>query len=181
MLENLKKYTILKKVERNILLEIYNLLIKKIIKYYFISIYILTYYYILKAMSLSFRIRGSLYKKEEVQMISENFKKRVFVLEVYDNPLYKDYLIFDLIQEKCSFIDGFNIGDFLIVDFNIKGREYKKEGYQNKYFITLQAWRVAKDETTATDPNNTNVEINNQENSSIEGNSVNNEEDDLPF
>ena len=132
-------------------------------------------------MSLSFRIRGSLYKKEEVQMISENFKKRVFVLEVYDNPLYKDYLVFDLIQEKCSFIDGFNIGDFLIVDFNIKGREYKKEGDKNKYFITLQAWRVSKDETTATDSISTNVDNNSQDNNNTDGNSLNTEEDDLPF
>jgi hypothetical protein len=132
-------------------------------------------------MSLSFRIRGSLYKKEEVQMISENFKKRVFVLEVYDNPLYKDYLVFDLIQEKCSFIDGFNIGDFLIVDFNIKGREYKKEGDKNKYFITLQAWRVSKDETTVTDSVSTNVDNNSQNNNNTDGNSLNNEEDDLPF
>ena len=132
-------------------------------------------------MSLSFRIRGSLYKKEEVQMISENFKKRVFVLEVYDNPLYKDYLVFDLIQEKCSFIDGFNIGDFLIVDFNIKGREYKKEGDKNKYFITLQAWRVSKDETTATDSISTNVDNNSHDNNNTDGNSLNTEEDDLPF
>ena len=137
-------------------------------------------------MSLSFRIRGSLYRKEEVQMISENFKKRVFVLEVYDNPVYKDYLVFDLIQEKCSFIDGFNIGDFLIVDFNIKGREYKKDGDKNKYFITLQAWRVAKDETTVSDTSSNNIENNNQENnnnnnSSTNGNSLNTEEDDLPF
>ena len=132
-------------------------------------------------MSLSFRIRGSLYKKEEIQMISENFKKRVFVLEVYDNPLYKDYLVFDLIQEKCSFIDGFNIGDFLIVDFNIKGREYKKEGDKNKYFITLQAWRVSKDETTVTDSVSTNVDNNSQDNNNTDGNSLNKEEDDLPF
>ena len=47
-------------------------------------------------MSLSFRIRGSLYKKEDEQIISDNFKKRVFVLEVYDNPVYKDYISFSL-------------------------------------------------------------------------------------
>ena len=131
-------------------------------------------------MSLSFRIRGSLYKKEDIQTISEGFKKRVFILEVYDNPVYKDYLSFDLIQEKCSFVDGFNIGDFLIVDFNIKGREYKKEGSKDRYFITLQAWRVSKDETTSSvDPNNNNVDVNNQTNQ--ENGSMNNEEDDLPF
>ena len=132
-------------------------------------------------MSLSFRIRGSLYKKEDEQMISDNFKKRVFVLEVYDNPVYKDYISFDLIQEKCSFIDGFNIGDFLIVDFNIKGREYKKEGSKDRYFITLQAWRVAKDETSLSpDANNSNVNMNNSQNTDSNlSNTV--EEDDLPF
>ena len=131
-------------------------------------------------MSLSFRIRGSLYKKEDEQIISDNFKKRVFVLEVYDNPVYKDYISFDLIQEKCSFIDGFNIGDFLIVDFNIKGREYKKEGVKDRYFITLQAWRVAKDETLAENSGTVN---NNENNSTTTESNINNteEEDDLPF
>ena len=133
-------------------------------------------------MTLSFRVRGYLYKKDDIQNISEGFKKRVFVLEIYDNPIYKDYLMFDLIQEKCSFIDGFNLGDSLLVDFNIKGREYKKEGDKPKYFITLQAWRITKDESDKTYSTGPNVENKSQEGAgNIEGGSSNNEEDDLPF
>ena len=158
---------------------IFSINCKKSYLKFFLCLYIYYLMYNLRSMSLSFRIRGSLYKKEDIQIISEGFKKRVFILEVYDNPVYKDYLSFALIQEKCSFVDGFNIGDFLIVDFNIKGREYKKEGSKDRYFITLQAWRVSKDETTASlDPNNSNVEANSQ--NSTENNSMN-EEDDLPF
>ena len=93
-------------------------------------------------MSVSFNVTGKFLRKDEEVIINESFKKRTFYVEVTVNPQYKEVLCFDLVNEKTALIEGYNEGDLIIVSFNIKCRESKKEGSFAKYFTVLQAWKI---------------------------------------
>ena len=110
------------------------------------------------------QIEGKLYKIFDEQQVSETFKKRQFVVESSENSMYKEYISFDLVQDKCDILNAFNVGDNIKVSFNIRGREWQSSDGNLKYFNTLQAWRIDKVS---------------QDNTRTDSHSI--EEDDLPF
>lgn len=91
-------------------------------------------------------VKGKLVEKFDTQQISERLKKREFVLEVVEsNPMYPEYIKFELIQDRTTLIDPFNIGDMLDVAFNLKGRPWTNPQGVKNYFNSLQAWKIAAD------------------------------------
>jgi Domain of unknown function (DUF3127) len=86
-------------------------------------------------------IEGKLHTKFDTQQVSDSFKKRDFVLEIAENPLYPQYVTFQLVQDRCDNIDKFKVGDKLEVVFNLRGREYTKDN-EKRYFNTLEAWMI---------------------------------------
>ena len=123
-------------------------------------------------------IQGKLIEKYETTKINDSFRKREFVVEYVENPQYPELLKFDLIQDKCDLLEEFNIGDTLKVEFNLKGRKWTDPSGNDKYFNTLQAWRLS--------PVNSGIEpldpIKTKSRPSTEtiGDSFS-EDDDLPF
>jgi len=86
-------------------------------------------------------ITGILKVKNEAQQVSENFKKREFV--VTDNSSqYPQHVSFQLTQDKCNLIDQYNVGAEIKVHFNLRGREWTSPQGEIKYFNTLEAWRI---------------------------------------
>lgn len=72
--------------------------------------------------------------------VSENFRKREFVIETIEQ--YPQKLQMQLTQDKVSLLDSRMEGEEITVSFNIDGKEYKKEGQETKYFVTLTAWKI---------------------------------------
>lgn len=91
-------------------------------------------------MSLS--ISGSILEIMDVQQVKETFRKREFVVEYTENPQYPEFIKFELIQDKCSLLDAYKVGDKVTVNFNLKGRKWTDREGQVKYFSSLQAWRI---------------------------------------
>lgn len=92
---------------------------------------------------MSFSLEGKLYKKFDTQQIKETFQKREFVVEYIEgNPMYPEYLKFELIQDKVDMIEPFQEGQMLKVDFNLRGREWRSPQGEIKYFGNLNAWRI---------------------------------------
>ena len=85
---------------------------------------------------MSFEIEGKLHKKYETEKKSDKFQAREFVLLVEDGQ-YPQYIKFQLVQDRCDVIDGYDEGADLKVYFDLRGREW-----QDKFFTNLQAWRV---------------------------------------
>ena len=123
-------------------------------------------------------IQGKLIEKYETTKINDAFRKREFVVEYVENPQYPEFLKFDLIQDKCDFLDEFNIGDTLKVEFNLKGRKWTDPSGKDKYFNTLQAWRLSPvgSETEPLGP----IKANSKPSAETMGDSFS-EDDDLPF
>lgn len=98
-------------------------------------------------------IQGKLHKKFETKQVSATFQKREFVIEYVENPLYPQYVSFQLIQEKCALLDPFQEGGMLQVEFNLRGREWTSPQGEVKYFNSLDAWRIsAVQQAAAADP-----------------------------
>lgn len=88
------------------------------------------------------QLQGKLIEIFDTQQITEKFSKREFVIECAENPEYPEFLKLEMIQDKCDHLDGYNIGQMVEVDVNIKGRKWTNPQGEDKYFNTLQAWRL---------------------------------------
>ena len=89
-------------------------------------------------------VTGIVKAKFDTQVVSERFKKRDFVLTVEPGSPYPQQVSFQLVQDKVSLIDSYNIGDEIKVLFNLKGREWVSPQGETKYFNTIDAWRIEK-------------------------------------
>ncbi len=98
-------------------------------------------------------IKGKLIEKLETAKITDSFKKREFVVEYAENPMYPEYVKFELIQERCDLIEPFNLGDEIEIDFNIKGRKWTDKQNEVKYFNSLQAWKISSAQEMTSTPN----------------------------
>lgn len=98
-----------------------------------------------------FNVTGTLKVKNNELQISERFKKREFILTAEASSQYPQHVQFQLAQDKCSLLNDFNVGDELKVHFNLRGREWEKDG-QVKYFNTLDAWKIERTGGTTPPP-----------------------------
>jgi len=90
-------------------------------------------------------IVGKIKKIMDLQVVSDRFKKREFVLSTDLNTPYPQHIIFQTTQEKCAMLDNLKPNDEVKVFFNIRGREWTSpQDNQVKYFVTLEAWRIDK-------------------------------------
>lgn len=87
-------------------------------------------------------VQGKIKEIFDTQFISDRFSKREFVLEFADNPMYPQYVKFELTQDKCDLLDSFKVGDEVNVQFNLRGRAWTNPQGVTQYFNTLQAWRM---------------------------------------
>ncbi len=92
---------------------------------------------------MSFELQGKIIEISGVQVITEKFKKREFIVEYKDNPdgNYTQYLKFQCTGDKCSILDTYSVGQMVNISFNLKGRRYEKDG-RVSYFMDLEAWRI---------------------------------------
>lgn len=93
---------------------------------------------------MSYEISGFLYKKFDTEIKKNDFKVRDFVIKTEGE--YPQFVKLQLANDKCSHIDEIHEGWKVKASFNIKGNEW-----QDKFFITLAAWKVTVEgRTTST-------------------------------
>ena len=94
-------------------------------------------------------IKGTIKKIAETVQISERFRKREFVVEYASNPEYPQTLQFEMVQDRCEFLDPFQEGQQVEISFDLRGREWTNPQGQVKYFNTLQAWKLVAEQGSA--------------------------------
>lgn len=72
----------------------------------------------------------------EEQVFPSGFNKREFVVTT-ESDRYPQDLKFELVKDKCGLIEPFAAGQQVVVNFDIRGNEYK-----GKYFVNLSAWKI---------------------------------------
>jgi len=118
-----------------------------------------------------FKLEGTLKVISETVQVTDKFSKRDFVL-VDDSSMYPQEIAFQLAQDKCPILDGYMEGEKVEVSFNLKGRMWTSPQGEDKYFNTLEAWRIEKVGASAPAPRNKKIPS-----APVQAE----EEDDLPF
>ena len=130
-------------------------------------------------------VTGILKLKHDVQQVSDKFKKREFVLTIDQNTQYPQYISFQLIQDKTSLIDNYQVGEEIKVSFNLKGREWTSPQGEVKYFTTIDAWRIERTQATTNKTETTSQPKNAEEKTAaspiVTDFSSSSAEGDLPF
>lgn len=88
-----------------------------------------------------FQLKGRLKEVKETRQVSEKFSVREFVL-TDESSQYPQHVQFQATQDRCSLLDGFQVGGEVTVNFNIRGREWTSPQGEVKYFNSLDAWRI---------------------------------------
>ena len=86
---------------------------------------------------MTYEIQGTIIKIFDKQVFGENFEKREFVIRTAED--YPQEIKIETIQKTVAILDEFAEGDEVTVKFNIKGKEYKGNYYNN-----LSAWKIQK-------------------------------------
>jgi len=90
---------------------------------------------------MSFQLTGKLKKIDPIVKVSEKFSKREFVI-TDESSQYPQDILFQSVQDKCTLLDTFKVGDVVQVSFNLRGREWTSPQGEVKYFNTMEAWRI---------------------------------------
>ena len=85
---------------------------------------------------------GKLHTIFDTKQVSERFSKREFVVELADNPKYPQTVLFQLTGDRCSQLDGMNVGDQVRIEFSLRGREWRSPSGDVKYFNSLDVWKI---------------------------------------
>ena len=85
---------------------------------------------------------GKLHTIFDTKQVSERFSKREFVVELTDNPKYPQTVLFQLTGDRCAMLDDFKVGDAVMVEFSLRGREWRSPSGETKYFNSLDVWKV---------------------------------------
>tara|TARA_R110002020_G_scaffold296656_3_gene512227 strand:- start:287 stop:616 length:330 start_codon:yes stop_codon:yes gene_type:complete len=89
-------------------------------------------------MSDTLTLVGTIKVIEDTQAFPSGFTKREFVITTPGE--YPQDIKFEIVKDKCSLLDQYSIGQSITVDFNVRGNEYN-----GKYYVNLQAWKIAND------------------------------------
>ena len=100
-------------------------------------------------------IEGTLIVDKGTVHVTDSFKKREFVIEFSDNPLYPQKVIFQLVQDRCEMLDQYYVGQGIAVTFNLRGREWISPQGETKFFNSLEAWKLDPVQTATNAPQST--------------------------
>ena len=123
-----------------------------------------------------YELKGTVKVLNETNVISEKFKKREFVI-TDDSSQYPQDIQLQLTQDNCDKLNGVNVGDRLLVKFNLRGRAWNDPKTGNdRYFNSLDAWFIQKESDNTSSGVKGGIEKNFMEDAV-----ASNVSDDLPF
>ncbi len=73
---------------------------------------------------------------------TSGFKKRELVVTTEEQ--YPQTIMIEFVQDKCSVLDKYQVGNSVKVGINLRGREWANPQGEVKYFNSIQGWRIEK-------------------------------------
>jgi hypothetical protein len=97
------------------------------------------------------QLEARIQKIMDEQVINDRFRKREFVIQTKEQ--YPQTLLLEFTQDKTAVLNNFSVGQEVVIEFNIRGREWTPpQGGDTRYYTTLQAWRMNAAEGGAPTP-----------------------------
>lgn len=94
------------------------------------------------------KVKGVIGKIFETVQVTKEFKRRNIIVTTCTDMGRMEHISLELFQDHCKIADSFKEGDKVVVDFNLKGRKWTDAENVEKYFNTLQAWKIVIDNST---------------------------------
>ena len=92
-------------------------------------------------------IQGRIKQIFPSQVIGQNgFEKRDLVITTIEQ--YPQTIIIQFTQQRCDLLDSLQVGQFVKVYINIRGREWTNPYGETKYFNTIECWKIEVVQTT---------------------------------
>jgi hypothetical protein len=85
------------------------------------------------------KINGTVHVINETFVMSEKFKKRELVIQIDDK--FPQFVTIQFVNDKCDLLSNLRIGDFVSINYNLRGREWTKDNV-TKYFNTVEGWSI---------------------------------------
>jgi len=96
-------------------------------------------------MNESFKLKGSIYKIYPLEKKGvKSFKIRKLILLINETK-YQQYIEITFLGEKTTDLENFIGGEQVVVDINLKGREWAPENGEKRYFNTLEGWKISEE------------------------------------
>jgi hypothetical protein len=80
-------------------------------------------------------IEGNIKVIGELQSFDSGFTKKQVV--VTTNETYPQEIAIDFVKDGTAMLEGFSVGQDVIVSINIRGNEYL-----GKYYVSLNGWKI---------------------------------------
>lgn len=86
-------------------------------------------------------LKGTLKVIEPIKEVGKNgLKKREVVLTTDEQ--YPQDILMEFIGDKCALLDKYKKGDSVDISINIRGRMWTDPQGVDKYFNSIQGWRI---------------------------------------
>lgn len=96
-------------------------------------------------------ITGKIKQIDETKEYGSNgFQKRELVITTEEQ--YPQHILVEFVQDKCSLLNAFSVGQRVKVGINLRGREWQNPQGEIKYFNSTQGWRIDAVEATPPPP-----------------------------
>lgn len=76
------------------------------------------------------------------QQVTASFKKRELV--VTTDEQYPQQILIEFVQDKTEYLDGYKVGEDVIVKINLRGREWINPQGETKYFNQIVGWQISR-------------------------------------
>jgi len=92
------------------------------------------------------KVQGTITEIFDTQEVSDKFKKREVVIKTDDQ--YPQELLIQFTQTKCDALNAYNVGDSVTIDINLRGRRWTNKEGVDKFFNTIEGWRISGEQKT---------------------------------
>lgn len=82
-----------------------------------------------------YEAQGTIKVINDTQTFGSGFTKREFVITT--DAKYPQDIKFEIVKDKCSWLDKHQVGQAVTVSFDIRGNEYN-----GKYYVNLNCWKI---------------------------------------
>lgn len=88
---------------------------------------------------MNLEVEGSIVHIGQTELITDNFQKRVVVVETEGE--YPQQILIEFVQDKCDILDKYAEGEEVTVSCNLRGRKWEK-GERSGWINTIQGWKI---------------------------------------
>ena len=90
------------------------------------------------------QVKGTIKRIMPTVVINDKFQKRDLI--VTTDGEYPQDLNIQFTQTKCDALNQYNAGDNVVVDINLKGRDYVSRDGKQSNMTVIEGWKIGKSE-----------------------------------